>query len=265
MGMAGAATFLMVCFAQAVLNNEAIIKMVKAGLGDDIVLSTIKAQPGQYATSADELIALKKAGVADKIIAAMMEKGSAPAVNPLVAAGGGPAAAPAPNAPIATPPPVVSEVGVYFNKAGAWADLSPEVVNFKTGGALKTVGSVGIVKGDVNGHLNGLHSPNQLKTPVELLVYTTEGTAITEYQLLRLREQKDSREFRTMTGGVFHASGGATRDIMPFDGRKVAPRTYQITLTNIGPGEYGLLPPAAADASGHSGRLGKIYSFRIIE
>jgi len=171
----------------------------------------------------------------------------------------------APAASGSTPAPVVSEVGVYYNKSGSWADLAPEPVNFKTGGVLKTIGSAGIVKGDMNGHLNGIHSKTQLKTPVELLVYTQEGVAITEYQLLHLREQKDSREFRTMTGGVFHASGGATRDAMPFDSKKVAPRTYQITLTNIGSGEYGLLPPTSGDGTGTSGRIGKLYTFRVIE
>jgi hypothetical protein len=261
------AALLSICLAQSVLNNDAIVKMVKAGLGEDIVVSTIKSQPGQYGTTADELIALKKAGVPDKIIAAMIDKGAAPSANPLVAAA---PAAPAPagavhSAPAGTPPPVVSEVGVYYNKAGTWADLPPEVVNFKSGGVLKTIGTAGIVKGDVNGHINGLHSPNALKTPVELLVYTAEGVAITEYQLLRLRDQKDSREFRTMTGGVFHASGGATRDVMQFESKKMAPRTYQITLSNIGAGEYGLLPPTSGDGTGSTGRIGKLYSFRVIE
>jgi len=36
-------------------------------------------------------------------------------------------------------------------------------------------------------------------------------------------------------------------------------------LTNLGPGEYGLLPPGTGDSSGHSGRIGKLYSFRLIE
>jgi hypothetical protein len=113
--------------------------------------------------------------------------------------------------------------------------------------------------------VNGAHSPNQLKTPVDLLVYTPEGTAITEYQLLRLRESKDWREFRTMTGGVMHQAGGATRDLMPFESKKIAPRTYEIILPNIGAGDYGLLPPPTSDATASSGRIGKIYSFRIIE
>jgi len=247
-------------FAQQQLTNDAVLKMVKAGLGDDIVVSTIQAQPGKYVTGPDELIALKTGGVSDKVIAAMIAKGSAaPAPAPVAA----PAAAPAAQ-PAASVSPV-NEVGVYFKKGDAWADLPPEVVNFKTGGVLKSIGTAGIVKGDVNGHLNGVHSGTQLKTPIELLVYTQEGVAITEYQLLRLRDQKDSREFRTVTGGVMHVSGGQSRDLVPFESKKIAPRTYQVVLPNLGSGEFGLLPPASSDPTASSGRIGKLYTFRIIE
>ena len=62
-----------------------------------------------------------------------------------------------------------------------------------------------------------------------------------------------------------HVSGGATRDLVAFESKKVAPRTYQIVLPNIGSGEFGLLPPAGSDSTSSSGRIGKIYSFRIIE
>jgi hypothetical protein len=248
-----------IVLAQTALTNESIIKMVKAGLSEDIVLSTVKAQPGNFTTGVDDLIALKTAGVGDKVIAAMVDK-MASHGNPLAHA---PAATPAPAAATGAAP--VNEVGVYFKKGDAWADLPPEVANFKTGGVLKTIGTAGIVKGDVNGHVNGAHSPNQLKTPIELLVYTPEGTAITEYQLLRLRESKDWREFRTVTGGVMHQAGGATRDLVPFESKKIAPRTYEILLPNVGSGDYGLLPPPTSDSNASSGRIGKIYSFRIIE
>ena len=150
-------------------------------------------------------------------------------------------------------------------RVASWADLPPEVVNFKTGGVLKSIGTAGIVKGDINGRVNGANSRTQLKSPVEILVYTPEGTAITEYQLLRLREDKDAREFRTMTGGVLHVSGGATRDLLPFESKKIAPRTYEIVLPNLGSGNYGFLPPAGGDSNATSGRIGKVYSFRIIE
>src|ERR1019366_6790859 len=213
------------------MNNDSVIKMAKAGLSDDVIVGSINGQPGSYKTSTDDLIALKTAGVSDKVIGAMISKssGGAPAVGSTPAmAGAGP----------------VNEVGVYYKKGDAWTDLNPEVVNFKTGGVLKSIGTAGIVKGDINGHVNGDHSRTALKSPVTLLVYTPEGVAITEYQLLRLREAKDSREFRTVTGGVMHVSGGATRDLVPFESKKTAPRTYEIVLPNLGSADYGLLPPA---------------------
>lgn len=249
------ALFTVVGLGQTALTNDSIIKMAKAGLGEEVIVSTVNAQPGQYATTPDDLIALKGAGVSDKIIAAMVSRMASPAAAPAIAAG------PAAN----SAPALVSEVGVYYKKSDVWADLPPEVVNFKTGGVLKSIGTAGIVKGDINGHLNGEHSANAVKTPVDLLVYTPEGVAITEYQLLRLRDQKDSREFRTVTGGVMHVSGGATRDLVPFENKKLAPRTYEIVLPNLGVGEYGLLPPAGSDPTASTGRIGKIYSFRILE
>jgi len=244
------------------MNNEAVIKMVKAGLSEDLVVFSIKSQPGAFATTPDDLIALKSAGASNKIIAAIIEKGASGS------AAGAPSTTPPAEkvaAATATGASPVNEVGVYFKKGGTWTDLPPEVVNFKTGGVMKSIGTAGIVKGDINGHVNGNHGKTQLKSPVELLVYTPEGTAITEYQLLRLREQKDSREFRTVTGGLMHVSGGATRDLIPFESKKIAPRTYEIVLPGLGGGDFGLLPPAGGDSTSSSGRIGKVYSFRLIE
>jgi len=63
-----------------------------------------------------------------------------------------------------------------------------------------------------------------------------------------------------------HSSGSATRDAIPFENKKIAPRTYQIIVPNdLGAGEYGILPPSGGDATGSSGRIGKLYSFQIIE
>ena len=247
-GLALLAAFAM---AQTAMTNEQVIKMAKAGLPEDTILVAINGQPGNFTTNADALIALKSAGVTDKVIGAMIAKASGSSAPAAAPAG---AVAPAGAGP-------VTEVGVYYKKNDAWTDLPPEVVNFKTGGVLKTIGTAGIVKGDVNGHLNGEHSPTGLKTPIDILVYTPEGTNVSEYQLLRLHDQKDSREFRTVTGGVLHVSGGATRDMIPFESKKMAPRTWEIIVPNLGPGEYGLLPPSNADST----RIGKLYSFRIIE
>src|SRR5262245_16430714 len=111
--------FLMACLGQTALTNDSILKMAKAGLGEDILISTIKSQPGRFTTAPDDLIALKGAGVSDKVIAAMMEKTASSASAPAPAAAPKAAAGP------------VNEVGVYYLKSDTWADLPPEVVNFK--------------------------------------------------------------------------------------------------------------------------------------
>jgi hypothetical protein len=57
--------------SQQALNNDTIVKMHAAGLSDDLVVSNIANQPGTYQTGIDDLIALKKAGLGDKVIRAM--------------------------------------------------------------------------------------------------------------------------------------------------------------------------------------------------
>lgn len=244
-------------FAQQSLDNAAVIKLIKAGLSPDLIVSTIQASPGKYDTSADGLIALKEAGASDKVISAMVMKAS----------GVTPAAVTAPAAASNNGlPPGIDEVGVYYmNKNGKWTELMPEIVNFKTGGVLKSVFSQGIVKGDINGHVDGPHAKVSATFPVKLAVYLPEGTEITEYQLLRLRTNDTSREFRSMTGGVFHSSGGAKRDTIKFQPTKLAPRVFQITMdSDLGKGEYGLLPPGSYTSSNMASG-GKIYSLSVIE
>ncbi|HEY1755013.1 MAG TPA: hypothetical protein VGG72_06425 [Bryobacteraceae bacterium] len=247
--------------AQDSLNNDAVVKMVKAGLGESLVVSMIQNQPGKYSMTADDMVKLKQQGVTDNELGAMMNKGAggAPA-----AAAVAPAPAPAPAAPAAdTDLPKDGDIGVYYKKAGQWEEMLPEVVNWKTGGVIKSLASGGIVKGDINGHLPSAHSRNSVIAPIEVLIYTPEGTAITEYQMIQLHEQSDSREFRTVTGGVLHVSGGATKDVVPFEGKKVAKNIYRVILPNLGAGEYGFLPPGAS-GSASSASIGKMYTFRVV-
>jgi hypothetical protein len=129
---------------------------------------------------------------------------------------------------------------------------------------LKHVASAGVVKGDVNGHINNEHSRNSVKTPIEILIYAPEGVEYTEYQLIHLRESGGSREFRTVTGGVMHTSGGATRDLLPFEAKQAGKRMWKVVLPTLGAGEYGFLPPGAI-GSANSASIGKMYTFRLLE
>ena len=242
--------------SQQPLNNDTVIKLLKAGISDDLVVSTINSSPGNYDASANGLIALKSGGASDKVISAIVLKGAVGAGSVQSAVG---------NAGSALPTGI-DDVGVYYkNSKGTWTALMPEVVNFKTGGVMKSMASMGTVKGDINGHIKGPRAKLSLTFPTVLAVYVPEGVAISEYQLLKLRANSDSREFRSVTGGVFHVSGGATRDAIEFQTDKIAPRVYQITMESaLGKGEYGLLPPGSYGSS-NMGSNGKIYSVSIAE
>lgn len=249
-----------VIFSQQILNNDGVIKLVKSGLSEDLILTTINASPGTYDTSANGLIALKSGGASDKIISAIVVKASGGASAP------GSASPSSPATPASGRPPGIDDVGVYYkDKSGAWTPLMPEVVNFKTGGVVKSIATVGIVKGDINGHIQGPKAKLSVVFPVALAVYVPEGVQITEYQLLHLRPNGESREFRSVTGGVMHVSGGAVRDLIDFQSEKIGPRVYQITLSaGLGKGEYGLLPPGSYGSS-NLGSSGKIFAVSILE
>jgi len=85
--------------AQQSLTNDSIIKLVKAGLSEDLIISTINAQPGAYDTSPDGLIALKAAGVSDKVVSAVVAKAPAPDVQPAKPAAPAESATPVHNQP----------------------------------------------------------------------------------------------------------------------------------------------------------------------
>jgi hypothetical protein len=248
--------------AEETLTNEAILKMVKAGLSESTIISLIRQQPGHYSTRVGDLMALKEAGVPNAVIDAILAKASGQQSTSSESAA---AQASSQAAPDRTGVPPVTEIGVYYKKGDQWVELLPEVVNWRTGGVLKNIATAGLIKGDVNGLIQGPNSRNTVKTPVEILIHAPEGVAITEYQLLRLRQKLDRREFRTVTGGVLHASGGATRDLVPFEGKKIAPRMWTVILPNLGPGEYGFLAPGAVGTQHASAQLGKMYTFRLLE
>src|SRR5450432_1854000 len=60
---------------QKPLTNDDVIKMAKAGLDDDVIISTVQANANAFDLSPDGLIALKKGGVNSKVLHAMQALG----------------------------------------------------------------------------------------------------------------------------------------------------------------------------------------------
>ena len=65
--------------AGEVLTNDDVVKMVEANLGDDLIVSKIKASTCSCETSIDAILKLKGAGVSDAVIQAMVESNAAAA------------------------------------------------------------------------------------------------------------------------------------------------------------------------------------------
>jgi hypothetical protein len=64
--------------AQQALNNDSVIKLIKAGQSSDQIVSNIDDLPGIYDTSVDAQTALKAAGASDTVIAAILRKAAGP-------------------------------------------------------------------------------------------------------------------------------------------------------------------------------------------
>ncbi len=193
-----------------------VIRLSKAGLGDEVIIQKIKKNGQAFDLSPDQMIELKSAGVSDKVVAVMLDpaKSDNPQMSPVASA------KPASDLP--------EELGIYSKRQGAkeWIEVIPEVINWKTGGYMKSMVSYGIVKGDVNGHLQGKESKNIVTTRTEFLIVAPEGVSISEYQFLKVHQNSNNREFRSMTGGVFHASGGPPVTPFSLKARKSHPATF---------------------------------------
>lgn len=254
--------------AQEALNNDSIIKLVRARLSEELILTSINSSPGKYDTSANGLIALKKAGATDKVVAAVVLKASGVAA-PAPAPANEPPAVRTSNGIVLTPaglPVGVDSIGVYYlDRGGAnWQEVPAEVVNFKAGGALKHYVSAGVLKGEMTGIVGGNRSSLSLKVPASFILYVPEGRAPGEYQLLHLHGNADSRDFRAANGGIVHDAGGALRDVVDFTYKKVAPRVYLVDLDEFtDTGEYGFLPPSDAAVGSAIPTSSKLYSFTV--
>jgi len=220
--------FLAICplaFAQQAHNNDSIIKLVKAGLSEDLIVTTINASPGSYDTSADGIIALKTAGASDKVVAAIVAKANAPA----------PAAAP-PVAADPNDPNAPHAQGMYIYTANTMTPLTSTAYQTKTSQSLFNNSSI-----KITAILGGAHAGVQSSDRGAIFYfYANDNDANTpdQFVLLHLVEQGGNRQSEFVPAGMLK-SGATFKDNIPFTSRKVVPGVYKLTLSApLLPGEY---------------------------
>jgi hypothetical protein len=260
---AAASHWFLVSAQEIIIKNGEVIAMVKEKFDDATILEMIKKHKTKFDLSVPALIELKQAGVSQPVLQAMiaMTSDDKPGSQTPVAV----------TSPASTAAEVPDEIGVYLRQKDKLLAIEPEIVNWQTGGVMKHAATLGLDREHVNGTVAGPHSrltvsssPFGMAGPVEFIIKCPDGNSASEYQLLRFWEKSDRREFRSVTGGVFHASSGAKNNVIAFQFEKIAPRTYKVALPSVEPGEFGFLAPGMAASSDMASR-GKIYTFRIIE
>lgn len=244
--------------AQEALTNEGVVKLVKAGLSEDLVISAIADQPGNFLLGANDLVALKEGGVSEKVIRAMMSKGKPGGVVTT--------AAETPKAPRPDASKVESTVGalaagsVYYKKGSEYFELLTEEIRWKTSGAMKSFASAGIIKKDLGGTLAGPSSRNFLQNPMEVILVPQQGMSINNFILLPMKATGKGGEREFMVGPI-NAKSGVAKGAIAFGVEKVGANHYRLVLpTPLGPGEYGIMPVLPAG----SGPSTKMYTFRLL-
>jgi len=256
------------------LTNDDVVQMVKGGFDESTTVAAIQAAADtNFDASVQALLALKGAGVSEKVISTMLAATKKKSDNAKGAALAPTAAAPA----AAANPGVPEDVGVYVKLKGSLGEVYAEIVDWKSGGVGKSLLTGGFTKGHINAVVKGPKSKLQIGEPIEFVIKCMEGVTPSEYMLLKLDEKGDRREFRAVTGGVYHSSGGADKNAIKFDFQKIAPRTFKVVLTDMKKGEYGFLPPGSgavgamgggasgATVQGGSMQSGKLYTFGVTE
>lgn len=277
-------------FSQEALTNDAIVKMVKAGLSANVIVSMVKTQPAKYSLSPDDLIKLKSAGVPDNVVGAMVEKNAGAGIGSAAnhtASGATPAAGTVasgdPNDPIAP-----HDSGIYLyskNRNGEYNLTVLEQAAYqgsKTGGMFSSAMTYGIKKVHQKAVIPGQHASIRTSDPQPVFYFYFEDKAAglgkggfgagavsnpNQFALIRLEITKSSRETTIAEFGAFGGSSGTNqKSMISFKSEKLKPGLYKVTPLNpMEPSEYCFLVSQANMGAYGAGAAGaaQIFDFGV--
>ncbi|MCA9089025.1 MAG: glycine zipper 2TM domain-containing protein [Planctomycetaceae bacterium] len=68
-------------YAEPALTNNDLIYMAQNGLGDDVIINSVRSRGGRFDLSPNGLIQLRNAGVSDRVLVAVQQAGERPTVT----------------------------------------------------------------------------------------------------------------------------------------------------------------------------------------
>jgi hypothetical protein len=273
--------------AQEGLTNDAIVKLFQAGIAEDVVLSMVRTQPGQYVLTTDQIIALKSAGVTDRVVAAMVEKGAGAGLPGATRATGatppsGTVASGDPNDPMSS-----HDSGIYLNakdRNGEYKLTALEQASYqgsKTGGVFGAALTYGIKKAKMKAVIPGqhasIHTPDA--QPVFYFYFEDKAAALgkggfgagsvsnpNQFALIKLEIAKSSRETVIGKFGAFGSDFGTDeKSMITFKSEKLRSGLYKVVPNGpMEAGEYCFLASQSMGAFG-AGAAGaaQIFDFAV--
>lgn len=255
------------------LDNAAVIALTKAGLGPEALVAKVNTTRGTYDTSANALIALKNAGVADNVIAAMLTAANKPTVSGRMADN-------------SSPDPMVSHSpGLYMLIGGDNARMvriDPTTANqTKTSNLWGYAFSYGLSSLKLKTVIPNAYARvksasarptfyfffNAANLAAEISgfgsAFSFAATSPNEFSLVRFEQKRDRRE--AIIGSV--SLGGAKTGVadkarVAFDYSELAPGVFKVApAVDLAPGQYGFVY-SMGGATGASG-LTRIFDFTV--
>ncbi|WKZ65447.1 MAG: hypothetical protein QY325_11820 [Flavobacteriales bacterium] len=249
---------------QEVLTNADLIQLAELGMGESIILSRVETAANTFDVSTSALIALKRAGLTDPVLAAVVKAANDPARKAVDA-----------NDPKAPHRPGI----YYFDEAGQLVELLPTVASQgKDKGRLATALTYGLAKTTVVARISGAQARAQLPAAREFYFYFNQqqaafdqnsiafygfqqATSPNEFTLARLDETAGAREIEMGSANAFSSEDGIDeKHARSFDIEQLAPGIFKVTPQNLEAGEYCFV---YAGGSAHGHGPNKLFDFGV--
>lgn len=274
------------------MTNADIVNLVAAGLSEQIIITAIReAKARNFDVTANGLIALKKGGVSDSIIAVMLN----PEAPPTTAQAPAPATPPSTPAgaqqlsvSLAAPSTTTAEgtqAGIYLEHDGELVPLEPSTFSgARTGGLFRSAITAGLAKSSWKVVVRTPRA--QLRVPSNPVFYfyfeqTGSGlsntatpfaglpgavgvTSPNEFVLAQMTVTSRERELIVSESWAFGATSGTrSQDTIEMKVERIRPGVYRVTPASaLEPGEYCFYyAGSTAQTAGAASGGGKLFDF----
>ena len=268
-------------FAQdETMTNEEVITLAKAGLNETIIINKIKTSKSSFDLSTDNLIKLKKAGISDNIVTAMLEAKSGRSMQPASSA-----AQPADSRGTGDPNDPMSphDYGLYLfeEKDGVrkMTQLTPNVSaqNRTGGGFTAAVTPFGLGKRKTKANLPGTTANLQIKEATPVFYFyldvksgglnTSSGIPSTpsEFALVRFNVRDDNREVTIAKSNAYSSKGGLSDEyVVNYTAQDLGNGIFKVTpKTTLANGEYGFYLLNSGNSNAGAAVGSKFFDFGV--